>query len=1054
MCRIHESLKVKYTNTLYDSRCILFASKNHDKRKEILTLIKSPETISSDQETSINKSDDTKLGEDSLEIDLTKPFNERFQTPTNFKSRAFFYPENDQCTNLEVNISEFISSLFWILESKRLERSKEKIDKVSLLLAPFEKKDFIGLDLESRNNRKRCMGRATKHLGDLTLQSGLINESLNLFQAASETLRAISDSLWLGAANEGLCSASAILHYPTIRNKLSLSLQRNSSLPEHQQQQQKELRSPEKDRKKSTDFIRTLENTSTTVGGDPLNVIDSSGSSSNSSSTSSVASTTTNSTGSSSTTSSQLPSNILAPDEITNKYRDAIINYSKYRHAGIIETEAALKAARICIEQNQNLDVSMFLQNVLYINLNMSEQQRVKRFETLTELYQQIGYHRKASFCQRLAAWRHVAQNNPNPDWEQNYRLMIDSFTGHNLTLDPIDFLQTKNGWPCLQIDLLQQLIVAAKRLGQHSLAIRHMTFLLQTMWKHLPLNEQKEFTLQLQNLSVQCEGSPVPLVLDNGIIIPPSNLTDLPICTKFTVNDLETHLRPMKILVNKIDPGPFLFTPIHFSNSLDRRLVKKNDNQIKFNWLQNDIGSITIKLENPLPFELKINDMRLLTNGIVFESQPQTIVLHSLMPTFVTLYGTPIEYGELEIQGYSTHTLGVKSNCRLKHMFERNFPLNYLINVLPELPKLTITTSLSQMASFTGTPNTDGILTTASLTLFNGETRECTITLMNTSTIAINFIELSWQSTSVVDANIHKRIFQWSNEELQSKLPIKPNESIDVTLKIFGDADFLGPITNTVGGGGGASNIFDGNGPVSLNNLSVNGGGQSRISSPINHHLNRRTELTSSFRSNNSVQSSLGTTTLSLGGVFPRQFDTQLRIRYSGGQSTDLPSEHCRQCGILFNIELLPSAQIINWDVLPAEIQTDFYLVLDVINLTSQEMSLNYTRNKNILIESKESCRVPVPVKRCPLERIISDIQRMKQENLDNHQQISILSGSGNEIDLTERSCSEHIAEQVDLKWTLSNTETNGIATVKGISLSPTMLDLVTVAPLQWGKL
>lgn len=30
--------------------------------------------------------------------------------------------------------------------------------------------------------------------------------------------------------------------------------------------------------------------------------------------------------------------------------------------------------------------------------------------------------------------------------------------------------------------------------------------------------------------------------------------------------------------------------------------------------------------------------------------------------------------------------------------------------------------------------------------------------------------------------------------------------------------------------------------------------------------------------------------------------------------------------------------------------------------------MMLNYTTNKNIVIEARESCRVPVPVERCPL--------------------------------------------------------------------------------------
>lgn len=41
------------------------------------------------------------------------------------------------------------------------------------------------------------------------------------------------------------------------------------------------------------------------------------------------------------------------------------------------------------------------------------------------------------------------------------------------------------------------------------------------------------------------------------------------------------------------------------------------------------------------------------------------------------------------------------------------------------------------------------------------------------------------------------------------------------------------------------------------------------------------------------------------------------------------------------------------------------FYLVLDVVNVTNQEMELKYTTNKSILMEEKESYRIPVPVDR-----------------------------------------------------------------------------------------
>lgn len=217
--------------------------------------------------------------DESLNDENTKPF----QTPSNFKSRAFFYTDNDPCVDLEVQLSEFIGSLFWVLESKRLERSREKIERVSLLLAPFERKNIVGLDLESRNNKKRCMGRITKHLGDLSLQAGLIAESLIFYQSAYDTLKSVSDWLWLGAAYEGLCAASVLVHYPNIQR--NIRLHRNSSLQDG---------SPSKSRSNSIVSIPPPE---IIMRKDILNV--------------------------------------LSEEDISQKYREAIIHYSKYQHAGL-----------------------------------------------------------------------------------------------------------------------------------------------------------------------------------------------------------------------------------------------------------------------------------------------------------------------------------------------------------------------------------------------------------------------------------------------------------------------------------------------------------------------------------------------------------------------------------------------------------------------------------------------------------------------------------------------------------------------------------------------
>lgn len=329
------------------------------------------------------------------------------------------------------------------------------------------------------------------------------------------------------------------------------------------------------------------------------------------------------------------------------------------------------------------------------------------------------------------------------------------------------------------------------------------------------------------------------------------------------------------------------------------------------------------------MPFELRVGDIRLLTNGVVFESLPETVVLPiGTAATTVTLHGTPIEHGALELLGYSTHTLGVKSNCRLKTMFDRIFPPNYTVDVIPALPKLMASTSLPQTATFSAMANSDCVIVSAALTIYNGESAECVVTLTNHSKIPIEFLDESMHTS--LDAQAQARVFQWSHEELQAKLPIPPDGSIEFAVTVYGDADFLGPLVT-----GGVTSLASTTGlhandtsPASLtggmSTLSVSGHASlpSRVSSPVNHTMIRRTELTSSFRSTQSGHSSLAT--ISLGPACPvgsstvRNLNAQLRLRYSGGDG--LVQGYCRQCAIAFHLEFMPSAQVTNWDVLPAE--------------------------------------------------------------------------------------------------------------------------------------
>ncbi|PSN54921.1 hypothetical protein C0J52_01648 [Blattella germanica] len=639
LCRVHESLKVKYSSTLFDSRSVLFG----------------PPADTSPTEPNV------------------------LSTPSNFKTRALFYEDCEACAGLEEQISEFLSSLFWVLESKRLERSREKVERVSLLLAPFERKDFVGLDLESRSNRKRCVGRMTKHLGDLSLQAGLAAEALSYYNSAVDILKAVNDWLWLGGAFEGLCAASVILLYPNLSR--SFPLQRNASLQEG---------SPGKQRTNS------FSTNSLPSGLSPAEV-------------------------------QQEVQNVLSPEEIPKRYREAIIHYSK-----------------------------------------------IQRFTSLSDLYTQIGFHRKASFCRRLAATRHVSAQNPQPNWSQ-YGLQ---------------------GWPALQIQLLQELVVAARRMGHSALATRHMTFLLQTMWDHLQPAEQRDLAMQLQVLAAQCEGAPVALVLNSGVVIPPANLTNLP--------------------------------------------------QIS------------------MPSSLSLPP----------DSGPHPVILS----------GTPKELGELEVLDASSTAYG------------------------------------SQPVSFLSGP---------------------------------------------------------------SSLP-------------------------------------------------------SRLSSPTfgREQGSRRSELTSSFRSGTSSRSgsSLGSSRSPFSKLGAPN-NSKLKLRYSGGAG--LEAGYCRVSSVTLCVEMLPSVQITNWDVLPAETNSQFYLVLDIANSTSHEIELQYTPSKNILIEGNESCRIPVPINRCPLSKL-TKLYRGEKITADDRLELDLI-------------CSEHIASSVDLRWHILSSDTRGKVSLKGIILTPEMLDLVRMSPLQW---
>uniref|UniRef100_A0AAY4D341 Trafficking protein particle complex 9 n=1 Tax=Denticeps clupeoides TaxID=299321 RepID=A0AAY4D341_9TELE len=348
-----------------------------------------------------------------------------------------FYPDCDSCPDLERRVEDFVESIFIVLESKRLDRTTDKSgDKIPLLCVPFEKKDFVGLDTDSRHYKKRCQGRMRKHVGDLCLQAGMLQDALVHYHMAVELLRSVNDFLWLGAALEGLCSASVIFHYPG-----GTAGKRAARKPSISQ---------------AADSGKRHRPGALTTNG--INA----------------------------DTSSEIgrAKNCLSPEDIIEKYKEAISYYGKYKNAGVIELEACVKAVRVLAIQKRAMEASEFLQNAVYINLGqLSEEEKIQRYSVLSELYDLIGFHRKSAFFKRVAAMQCVAPTIPEPGWRACYKLLLETLPGYCLSLDPKDFSKgTHHGWAAVQMRLLHELVYASRRMGNPGLSVRHLSFLLQTM--------------------------------------------------------------------------------------------------------------------------------------------------------------------------------------------------------------------------------------------------------------------------------------------------------------------------------------------------------------------------------------------------------------------------------------------------------------------------------------------------------------------------------------------------------------------------------------------
>uniref|UniRef100_A0A3P8Y5W5 Trafficking protein particle complex 9 n=1 Tax=Esox lucius TaxID=8010 RepID=A0A3P8Y5W5_ESOLU len=760
-----------------------------------------------------------------------------------------FYPSYDDCPDVEKKVEDFVESIFIVLESKRLDRATDKSgDKIPLLCVPFEKKDFVGLDTDSRHYKKRCQGRMRKHVGDLCLQAGMLQDALVHYHMAVELLRSVNDFLWLGAALEGLCSASVIFHYPG--GTAGKAAGRNPSAAQGQ----------------AADAGKRHRPGAQEVLIDPGAL-------------------TTN--GISADTSSEIgrAKNCLSPEDIIEKYKEAISYYGKYKNAGVIELEACVKAVRVLAIQKRAMEASEFLQNAVYINLGqLSEEEKIQRYSILSELYYLIGFHRKSAFFKRVAAMQCVAPTIPEPGWRACYKLLLETLPGYSLSLDPKDFSKgAHRGWAAVQMRLLHELVYASRRMGNPGLSVRHLSFLLQTMLDFLSDQEKKEVTQSLENYTSKCPGGMEVITLPDGLRLHPVPFTKLPI-VRYVHVTLSLSRGILAIFHAALTPYYCLCFV-----SLD------------FQWVQGDVCEVQLMVYNPMPFELRVENMGLLTSGVEFESLPAALSLPAESGLYpVTLVGVPRTAGNITVNGYHTSVFGVTSDCLLDSLTSVRTS-GCLVEVIPSLPRLQLSTSLPRSAHPLQ-PSKEELSSSVSVQLFNGETQQLTITLENIGSEDLETLEI----TSKI-SNTKERLFG----EFLIRLDFSGGENLLQDL-------------------------------MTVNGISVTG---LPISSPLRQVLKPRAET----RPPGSESSKTDYNHV-------KMLEAVMTFKYSGGAGK--VEGYYRDLTLGLHVDVEPSVFFTRVSTLPATSTRQCHLLLDVFNSTEHELTVSAQNNQDLVLHASECQR------------------------------------------------------------------------------------------------
>jgi len=277
-------------------------------------------------------------------------------------------------------------------------------------------------------------------------------------------------------------------------------------------------------------------------------------------------------------------------------------------------------------------------------------------------------------------------------------------------------------------------------------------------------LNEKQkaEFIERLEECDVKVEKQETSNEVGKVGMIRP-----LPIVRNFKPRPLTNDLQPKKQEAESTHGGPFIFSSLSFQ-------ARKKKAAKETVWVCGDVAEVGMTVDNPLPAEIKVKRMILITEGIHFEAFPATLALPAQSGAFpFMLLGLPQTPGALVIKGYKVDIFGIENVVTLDE------PIT--VQVAPSLPLISLHCTLGTSSpQFHTNPDDEDYQTLyAKFSTYRGHSTPTKLTIENSGKLPI-------KSLSIKKKKLGDNTIAFDEESVNSMLPLEPGKSADLDMIIM----------------------------------------------------------------------------------------------------------------------------------------------------------------------------------------------------------------------------------------------------------------------------